>query len=82
VLTIIGPTVISLWLLVMGVLVGRRAARERSAPHERTPGARPDRDETREHKDDADDIYHLAVNGDDWDCWSSSSQNAASPKKR
>jgi predicted transporter len=31
VLTIIGPTVISLWLLVMGVLVGRRAARERSA---------------------------------------------------
>jgi Domain of unknown function (DUF4386) len=30
VLTIIGPSVISLWLLVMGVLVGRRAARERS----------------------------------------------------
>jgi hypothetical protein len=31
VLTIIGPSVISLWLLVMGVLVGRRAPRERSA---------------------------------------------------
>jgi hypothetical protein len=30
VLTIIGPTVISLWLLVMGVLVGRRAGDSRS----------------------------------------------------
>jgi hypothetical protein len=30
VLTIIGPTIISLWVLVMGVLMGRQAARSRS----------------------------------------------------
>jgi hypothetical protein len=30
VLTIIGPTIISLWTLIMGVLMGRRAARLRS----------------------------------------------------
>jgi hypothetical protein len=30
VLTIIGPTVISLWVLVMGILMGRKAARMRS----------------------------------------------------
>ncbi len=32
VLTIIGPTVISIWLLVMGVLMARRAGRLRTAP--------------------------------------------------
>ncbi|MGH8870422.1 MAG: DUF4386 family protein [Acidimicrobiia bacterium] len=31
ILTIIGPTVITVWLLVMGVLVGRKAADSRSA---------------------------------------------------
>ena len=32
VLTIIGPTVISIWLLVMGVLMARRAGRPRTTP--------------------------------------------------
>jgi Domain of unknown function (DUF4386) len=39
VLTIIGPTVISLWLLVMGVLVGRKAASMRTTPLGRAPAA-------------------------------------------
>lgn len=42
VLTIIGPTVISLWLLVMGVLVARRAGDMRSSALTNDP-ARPDR---------------------------------------
>jgi hypothetical protein len=41
VLTIIGPTVISLWLLVMGVLLGRKAASVRLTPRDGSPGAVP-----------------------------------------
>lgn len=37
ILTIIGPTVITLWLLAMGILLMRRAAKTVAAPHE-TPG--------------------------------------------